>query len=91
MKSVTRQLGPELRVRAVGILIAILALLPMQASAAGLAPRSISVGSSGPDVTTSYAVAATTATSAVIVRLAFSFAQMQRVLCDADGVITTGQ
>jgi hypothetical protein len=65
--------GSGHRRRLIRALIFVLALTPAHALAAGLAPRSIQVGSSGQGVTTSYAVNVTTATAASIGSVGFEF------------------
>src|SRR5476651_2096591 len=75
------------------IRIAILALglAPLSASAAGLAPRNVVVGSSGQGVTTSYTVNATTATTANIGSIKFEFCVSATGACVLPtGVVTTG-
>ena len=71
--------------------IVALGLAPLSASAAGLAPRNIQVGSSGQSVTTSYTVNATTATTATIGSIGFAFCTTATGACSLPaGVVTTG-
>jgi hypothetical protein len=68
-----------------------LALGPLSASAAGLAPRTIDLGSSAPSATTSYTVTATTATGANIASIGFQFCTTATGACVIPaGVVTTG-
>lgn len=65
-------------------------LMPVAVEAAGLAPRSIQVGSSGQGVTTSYTVNATTATSDNIGSVKFEFCDSASGACVLPtGVVTT--
>lgn len=60
-------------------------------SAAGLAPRNVQVGSSGPGVTTSYVINATTATSDLVGSISFEFCVDAVGSCVLpSGVVTTG-
>lgn len=73
------------------ILAVMTALAPIGAHAAGLAPRQIQVGSSGQGVTTTYAVSATTATTALIGSIKFEFCTTATGTCTMPaGVVTTG-
>jgi len=72
--------------------IAVLAIVfgPLSASAAGLAPRSIQVGSSGQSAVTTYTVSATTATTANIGSIKFELCAAPTGACIVPaGVITT--
>jgi hypothetical protein len=73
------------------IAVAALVLAPLSANAAGLAPRSVQVGSSAQGVTTSYTVAATTATAANLGSVKFEFCNAATGACVVPGgVVTTG-
>jgi hypothetical protein len=66
------------------------ALAPLGAEAAGLAPRSVQVGSSGQGVTTNYTINATTATTASIGSIKFEFCDSATGACNLPtGVVTT--
>lgn len=68
-----------------------LAFGSLPVSAAGLAPRDIQVGSSGPGVATSYVIAATTATTDVVGSMSFEFCDSAVGTCNLPaGVVTTG-
>jgi hypothetical protein len=72
---------------------AVLALVfgPLSVSAAGLAPRTIDVGTSAPSITTSYTVTATTATTSSIASIGFQFCTTATGACIVPaGVVTTG-
>jgi hypothetical protein len=72
------------------LLVALLVFAPVTANAAGLAPRSIQMGSSGQGVVTSYAITATTATAASIGSLRFEFCTSATGACvTPTGLITT--
>lgn len=72
-------------------LTAVLVLAPAVASAAGLAPRSVVVGSSAQSATTSYTVNATTATTANIGSVLFQFCTTATGACtEPSGMDTTG-
>ena len=66
-----------------------LLVLSGQAQAAGLAPRNIQVGSSGQSVVTSYAISATTATSANIGSIGFQFCAAATGACVVPGGLDT--
>jgi len=71
--------------------IVALGLVPFTASAAGLSPRNIQVGSSGQGVTTSYTTNFTTATTANIGSIKFEFCTTATAGCSLPaGVVTTG-
>jgi hypothetical protein len=73
------------------VAVVALALSPLSANAAGLAPRSVQVGSSGQGVVTSYTVNATTATAASLGSVKFEFCDTATGACVTPaGVITTG-
>jgi hypothetical protein len=77
---------PVLRRVAIGIALSI----PFTASAAGLSPRNVVVGSSGQGVTTSYTVNATTATTASIGSIKFEVCTTATGVCTVPaGVLTT--
>ncbi len=60
-------------------------------SAAGLAPRNVQVGSSGPGVVTSYVLAATTATTDLVGSVSFEFCTSAVGACGTPaGLVTTG-
>jgi hypothetical protein len=65
------------------------ALLPLTASAAGLAPRNVVVGSSGQGVTTSYTANMTTATTANIGSIKFQFCDSATGTCNLPGGVVT--
>jgi hypothetical protein len=68
-----------------------LTLMPLGSMAAGLAPRSIQVGSSAQSAVTSYTISATTATSANIGSVGFEFCTTATGICTVpSGVDTTG-
>ena len=72
------------------LVVAAVVLFPLTASAAGLSPRKIQVGSSGQGVVTSYAVSATTATTASIGSVGFQFCTTATGACTTPiGVVTT--
>jgi hypothetical protein len=64
-------------------------LAPLSASAAGLSPRSIQVGSSGQGVTTSYSPSFTTATTSNIGSIKFEFCTNPTGACTTPGGVTT--
>jgi hypothetical protein len=82
------KLGSSLRPKWVAVMVAAL-VLGGQAQAAGLAPRSIQVGSSGQGVTTSYTINATTATGANIGSIGFQFCTTATGACVVPGGVDT--
>lgn len=77
--------------RRISLLLAVAVMLsPLSATAAGLSPRNVVVGSSGQGVSTNYAVSATTATTANIGSIKFQFCDSATGVCNVPaGVITT--
>ncbi len=72
------------------MLVWALGLVPFTASAAGLSPRNIAVGSSAQGVTTSYTANFTTATTANIGSIKFAFCDSATGTCNVPaGVVTT--
>jgi hypothetical protein len=71
------------------VLAFFVALVPVATEAAGLAPRSIQVGSSGQGVTTSYTVNVTTATAASIGSIGFLFCTTPTGACSLPASVTT--
>jgi hypothetical protein len=65
------------------------AALPIGASAAGLSPRNVTVGSSGQGVTTSYTIAVTTATTASIGSIKFEICTTATGACVKPGGVST--
>src|SRR5262245_23275015 len=87
---IKQQLGTRFRRRLAVAMVGVL-LLPLAAEAAGLAPRSVQVGSSAQGVTTSYLVDATTATAASIGSIKFEVCDVATGACVVPaGVDTTG-
>lgn len=79
------------RRRLAEVLVATLLLAPITTQAAGLAPRSVQVGSSGQGVTTNYVINATTATAASIGSIGFQICTTATGACTVPaGVVTTG-
>jgi hypothetical protein len=75
-----------------GLTIAlVLSLMPYTATAAGLAPRLVQLGLSGPGDLTSYSVAATTATAASVGSIGFEMCTAPTGACTMPtGLVTTG-
>jgi hypothetical protein len=72
------------------VVVLAMVLAPLSASAAGLSPRSVQVGSSGQGVATSYTVNVTTATTANIGSIKFELCAAPTGACSVPaGVITT--
>src|ERR1700755_44909 len=91
MKQTITQFSAAIARKLVVVASVVVAAAPMGANAAGLAPRSIQVGSSGQGVTTSYTVNATTATTASIGSVKFEFCDSATGTCNLPGgVVTTG-
>lgn len=82
--------GGPFRCHLVKVVMVLVVFLPMSATAAGLSPRSISVGSSGQGVTTSYTVNATTATTANVGSVKFEFCTTATGGCTLTDAVTTG-
>lgn len=75
----------------INVAVAIMVLMPTAVGAAGLAPRSVQVGSSGQGVVTSYTINATTATTDDIGSVKFEFCTAATGACALPGgVVTTG-
>lgn len=72
------------------LLAMVMAMAPVSVWAAGLSPRSVQVGSSGQGVTTSYAINATTATTANIGSIKFEFCTTASGACTPADAVTTG-
>lgn len=79
-----------IRRRIAQLAIIAMGLSPMTATAAGLSPRNILVGSSGQGATTSYAVNATTATTNNIGSVSFEFCTTASGACVLTDAVTTG-
>jgi hypothetical protein len=91
MKQKLAQLGRTILRRLTVVAVVLVAVAPVGAEAAGLAPRNIQVGSSGQGVFTTYTVNATTATTALIGSVKFEFCDGATGTCNLPaGVITTG-
>jgi hypothetical protein len=90
MKKTKLQITARTQSRIVFGLIIALVLAPMVTEAAGLAPRSIQVGSSGQGIVTSYTASFTTATAANIGSIGFQFCTTATGACTVPtGVVTT--
>jgi hypothetical protein len=88
---ITQQLNTSFRRRMAAVMVGVLLLAPFSAQAAGLAPRSVQLGSSGQGVTTSYVVNVTTATAASIGSIKFEICDAATGACVVPaGVVTTG-
>jgi hypothetical protein len=80
-----------LRAVVIRAMAALMLLAPMSASAAGLAPRSVQLGSSGQGVSTSYVVNATTATTANIGSVKFEICTSATGSCTTPtGLVSKG-
>lgn len=89
MKQSIAQFGATIG-RKLAVAAAVLtAVAPVGVEAAGLAPRSIQVGSSGQGVSTSYVINATTATTASIGSVKFEFCDSATGTCNLPGGVVT--
>ena len=75
--------------RRLAIIIVLAALLPMTASAAGLSPRSVRLGSSQPGIATSNAMTLTTATTSAVGSIAFRYCTTASGACTVPAGLTS--
>jgi hypothetical protein len=89
VKTNLKQLKKIVRLRMTKVIVFALILAPVSAQAAGLAPRSIQVGSSGPGANTSYTVNVTTATLATVGSIGFDICTTPTGACSVPSGVTT--